>query len=44
LIFSGLWKDGIDGSLRKGRSWIHDHRVELHKVAYFERMPDNTRQ
>ncbi|CAG9817998.1 unnamed protein product [Phaedon cochleariae] len=40
---AGVWKDGIDGGLRKGSRWIHDYRVEEHQVAYFERMPDNTR-
>ncbi|XP_018567026.1 myogenesis-regulating glycosidase isoform X2 [Anoplophora glabripennis] len=39
----GVWKDGIDGSLRKGSRWIHDYRVEENEVAYFERMPDDTR-
>ncbi|XP_057651254.1 myogenesis-regulating glycosidase [Diorhabda carinulata] len=39
---AGVWKDGIDGSLRKGNRWIHDYRVE-DNVAYFERMPDDTR-
>ncbi|KAF2901313.1 hypothetical protein ILUMI_04874 [Ignelater luminosus] len=40
---AGVWKDGIDGSLRKGSRWIHDYRVEEDQVAYFEKMPDNTR-
>ncbi|XP_019763989.1 myogenesis-regulating glycosidase isoform X2 [Dendroctonus ponderosae] len=40
---AGVWKDGIDGSLRKGSRWIHDYRVEEGKVAYFEKMPDDTR-
>ncbi|KAF5289192.1 hypothetical protein FQR65_LT00078 [Abscondita terminalis] len=40
---AGVWKDGIDGSLRKGSRWIHDYKVEDNQVAYFERMPDNTR-
>lgn len=39
----GVWKDGIDGSYRKGSRWIHNHLVPLHKVAYFVKMPDNTR-
>ncbi|CAH1135129.1 unnamed protein product [Ceutorhynchus assimilis] len=39
---AGVWKDGIDGSLRKGSRWIHDYRVE-DQVAYFEKMPDDTR-
>lgn len=40
---AGVWKDGIDGSLRKGSRWIHDYRVEEDQVAYFEKMPDDTR-
>ncbi|KAG5886009.1 hypothetical protein JTB14_018426 [Gonioctena quinquepunctata] len=40
---AGVWKDGIDGSLRKGSRWIHDYHVDLDDVAYFERMPDDTR-
>ncbi|XP_018320053.1 myogenesis-regulating glycosidase isoform X2 [Agrilus planipennis] len=40
---AGVWKDGIDGSLRKGNRWIHDYVVEEQQIAYFERMPDNTR-
>ncbi|XP_059614356.1 myogenesis-regulating glycosidase isoform X1 [Phlebotomus argentipes] len=39
----GVWKDGIDGSLRKGSRWIHNYRVPEDKVAYFMKMPDNTR-
>lgn len=40
---AGVWKDGIDGSLRKGSRWIHDYRVGEDQVAYFVKMPDNTR-
>ncbi|KRT82076.1 glycoside hydrolase, partial [Oryctes borbonicus] len=40
---AGVWKDGIDGSLRKGNRWIHDYRVEQDQVAYFIKMPDDTR-
>ncbi|XP_065157579.1 myogenesis-regulating glycosidase isoform X2 [Atheta coriaria] len=40
---AGVWKDGIDGSLRKGSRWIHDYRIEEDKIAYFERKPDDTR-
>ncbi|XP_031337819.1 myogenesis-regulating glycosidase isoform X1 [Photinus pyralis] len=40
---AGVWKDGIDGSLRKGNRWIHDYKVEDNQIAYFEKMPDNTR-
>ncbi|XP_055388133.1 SITS-binding protein [Condylostylus longicornis] len=39
----GVWKDGIDGSLRKGSRWIHSYKVPTEKVAYFVKMPDNTR-
>lgn len=39
----GVWKDGVDGSLRKGHRWIHNYRVPEDKVAYFVKMPDNTR-
>ncbi|XP_055540065.1 myogenesis-regulating glycosidase isoform X2 [Wyeomyia smithii] len=39
----GVWKDGIDGSLRKGNRWIHNYHVPRDKVAYFVKMPDNTR-
>ncbi|XP_063225903.1 myogenesis-regulating glycosidase isoform X2 [Bacillus rossius redtenbacheri] len=40
---AGVWKDGIDGSLRKGSRWLHSYRVPREKVAYFIKMPDNTR-
>ncbi|XP_054285372.1 myogenesis-regulating glycosidase isoform X2 [Macrosteles quadrilineatus] len=40
---AGVWKDGIDGSLRKGSRWIHSYKVPLEKIAYFLKMPDNTR-
>ncbi|XP_049281375.1 myogenesis-regulating glycosidase isoform X2 [Anopheles funestus] len=39
----GVWKDGIDESLRKGSRWIHNYHVPQNKVAYFIKMPDNTR-
>uniref|UniRef100_A0A182IKR9 Glycoside hydrolase family 31 N-terminal domain-containing protein n=1 Tax=Anopheles atroparvus TaxID=41427 RepID=A0A182IKR9_ANOAO len=39
----GVWKDGIDESLRKGSRWIHNYHVPQNKVAYFTKMPDNTR-
>lgn len=39
----GVWKDGIDGSLRKGSRWMHNYRVPKDKIAYFRKMPDNTR-
>ncbi|CAD6207348.1 GSCOCG00010182001-RA-CDS [Cotesia congregata] len=38
---SGVWRDGIDGSLRKGSRWIHNYRVAEDKIAYFVKMPDN---
>lgn len=40
---TGVWKDGIDGSLRKGSRWIHDYRVEEDQIAYFKKMPLDTR-
>lgn len=40
---SGVWRDGIDGSLRKGSRWIHNYRVANDQVAYFVKIPDNTR-
>nr|AIA83474.1 CAZy families GH31 protein [uncultured bacterium] len=33
----------MDGSLRKGNRWIHDYRVEEDQVAFFEKMPDDTK-
>lgn len=40
---AGVWKDGIDKSLRKGSRWIHNYRVSEDKVAYFVKMPDDMR-
>ena len=40
---SGVWKDGMDGSLRKGNRWLHHYPVPPDKIAYFVKMPDNTR-
>ncbi|CAH1099618.1 unnamed protein product [Psylliodes chrysocephalus] len=40
---AGVWRDGIDHTLRKGSRWIHEYKVEEQDVAYFERMPDDTR-
>lgn len=34
----GLWKDGVDGSIRKGHRWINSYHVPIDKVAYFIRM------
>lgn len=39
----GVWKDGIDGSLRKGGRWIHHHKAKLDQIPYFLRMPEGTR-
>lgn len=39
----GVWKDGIDGSLRKGSRWLHNYNVPKEKIAYFVKLPDNTR-
>lgn len=40
---AGVWKDGIDDSLRKGNRWMHDYAVNADQVAHFIRMPDDTR-
>ncbi|XP_060526569.1 myogenesis-regulating glycosidase isoform X2 [Cylas formicarius] len=40
---AGVWKDGIDQSLRKGSRWIHDYEIEENEIAFFEKMPDDTR-
>uniref|UniRef100_A0A1B6CHQ1 Glycoside hydrolase family 31 N-terminal domain-containing protein n=1 Tax=Clastoptera arizonana TaxID=38151 RepID=A0A1B6CHQ1_9HEMI len=40
---AGVWKDGIDSSLRKGSRWIHHYKVPLDRIAFFVRRPDNTR-
>ncbi|XP_069682510.1 myogenesis-regulating glycosidase isoform X2 [Periplaneta americana] len=40
---AGVWKDGIDGSLRKGSRWLHNYAVPEDKVAHFVKMPDDTR-
>nr|XP_049702174.1 myogenesis-regulating glycosidase isoform X3 [Helicoverpa armigera] len=40
---TGLWQDGIDGSLRKGNRWMHEYKVPIDKVAYFVRKPDDMR-
>ncbi|CAH1402416.1 unnamed protein product [Nezara viridula] len=40
---AGVWKDGIDASLRKGSRWLHSYKVNINKIAYFIKMPDNTR-
>lgn len=38
----GVWKDGIDGSLRKGHRLIENYHMPLDKVAYFIRKPNNS--
>uniref|UniRef100_A0A0K8T0D7 Family 31 glucosidase KIAA1161 n=1 Tax=Lygus hesperus TaxID=30085 RepID=A0A0K8T0D7_LYGHE len=40
---AGVWKDGIEGSLRKGSRWLHSYKVPGDRIAYFVKMPDNTR-
>lgn len=40
---AGVWKDGIDGSLRKGSRWLHNYAVPEDKIAHFIKMPDDTR-
>lgn len=39
---NGVWKDGMDGSMRKGQRWLHNYHVSLDKVAHFLRMPSNS--
>ncbi|KAK4029770.1 myogenesis-regulating glycosidase isoform X2 [Daphnia magna] len=39
----GVWKDGIDGSLRKGGRWIHHYRAKLDQVPFFTRAAEGTR-
>ncbi|KAJ9599273.1 hypothetical protein L9F63_010275, partial [Diploptera punctata] len=40
---AGVWKDGIDNSLRKGSRYLHNYRVPEDKVAHFIKMPADTR-
>lgn len=40
---AGVWKDGIDGSLRKGSRWLHYYKASLHQIPYFMKKPNNTR-
>lgn len=40
---AGVWKDGIDQSLRKGSRWLHQYRVAQDKIAYFIKMPADMR-
>ncbi|XP_058792684.1 myogenesis-regulating glycosidase isoform X2 [Phymastichus coffea] len=40
---AGVWKDGIDQSLRKGSRWLHQYRVAEDKIAYFIKMPADMR-
>ena len=40
---AGVWKDGIDNSLRKGSRWLHNYRVPEDRVAHFIKMPADTR-
>lgn len=39
----GVWKDGIDGSLRKGGRWIHHYKTRLDQIPYFSRAAEGTR-
>ncbi|KAK9874964.1 hypothetical protein WA026_005779 [Henosepilachna vigintioctopunctata] len=36
---TGVWKDGIDGSLHKGGRWINDYRVQENETPFFENVP-----
>ena len=38
----GIWKDGIDGSLRKGGRWIHHYKTKLDQIPYFSRAAEGT--
>uniref|UniRef100_T1GUZ5 Glycoside hydrolase family 31 N-terminal domain-containing protein n=1 Tax=Megaselia scalaris TaxID=36166 RepID=T1GUZ5_MEGSC len=40
---AGVWQDGIDGTIRKGNIWLHQYKVPKEKIAYFVKMPNNTR-
>ncbi|XP_031621251.1 myogenesis-regulating glycosidase isoform X2 [Contarinia nasturtii] len=39
---SGLWKDGIDGTTRKGNTCLYQYSVPIHQVPYFIRIPTNS--
>lgn len=39
----GIWKDGRDGTIRKGFRVLQSYHVPLDKVAYFIRMPPDTK-
>lgn len=39
----GIWKDGRDGTIRKGFRVLQNYHVPLDKVAYFIRMPPDTK-
>lgn len=39
---SGLWKDGIDGSVRKGHQCLYQYHVPIDKVPYFTRISTNS--
>lgn len=34
---AGIWKDEIDGHLRRGERWIKDYKVPLTKIPHFTR-------
>lgn len=38
----GYWKDGVDGSIRKGHRWLYSYHVPIDKVAYFVRIQNTT--
>lgn len=38
----GLWKDGVDGTVRNGHRWLYSYHVPIDKVAYFIRIPNNS--
>ncbi|XP_049820816.1 myogenesis-regulating glycosidase isoform X3 [Aethina tumida] len=37
---AGVWRDGIDESLKRGSRWIHDYKVDEGKIAYFVKITD----
>uniref|UniRef100_A0A8D8R9D1 Uncharacterized family 31 glucosidase KIAA1161 n=1 Tax=Cacopsylla melanoneura TaxID=428564 RepID=A0A8D8R9D1_9HEMI len=38
---AGFWRDGIDGSKKRGPITLPHYRVQLHEIAYFRKIPEN---
>ncbi|KAL1454114.1 hypothetical protein WDU94_010398 [Cyamophila willieti] len=38
---AGFWRDGIDGSKKRGPITLPRYRVQLHEIAYFRKIPEN---